>query len=64
MGPHLFNAAGMGRLTVIVEFHPIITIDQFTSRKALSDWCHSEVAEGLAEAIAGRPQRKPKMLPA
>jgi len=62
--PHIFRAAGLGRLTVIVEFHPIVTIDDFESRKALSEWCQKEVCEGLAEGLAGRPQRKPKMLPA
>jgi 1-acyl-sn-glycerol-3-phosphate acyltransferase len=62
--PHIFKAAGLGRLTVIVEFHPVVTIDEFSSRKELSEWCHREVAEGLAEGLAGRPQRPPKMLPA
>ena len=47
--PHIFKAAGLGRLTVIVEFHPTVTIDDFESRKALSEWCHKEVTEGLAE---------------
>jgi lyso-ornithine lipid O-acyltransferase len=61
---HIFKAAGLGRLTVIVEFHPMVTIDDFENRKALSEWCHQEVTEGLAEGLAGRPQRKPKMLPA
>jgi 1-acyl-sn-glycerol-3-phosphate acyltransferase len=51
---HLWRLAGMGRITVVVEFHPPITLEQFASRKALSDHCQRMVAEGVAAAIFGR----------
>ena len=51
---HLWQVAGLGRITVAVEFHPPVTIAQFASRKALSEHCQRAVAEGVAVAIAGR----------
>jgi 1-acyl-sn-glycerol-3-phosphate acyltransferase len=51
---HLWHVAGLGRITVAVEFHPPVTLAQFGSRKALSDYCQRAVAEGVATAIAGR----------
>jgi 1-acyl-sn-glycerol-3-phosphate acyltransferase len=51
---HLWHVAGLGRITVAVEFHPPVTLAQFGSRKALSDHCQRAVAEGVATAIAGR----------
>ncbi|HUL05939.1 MAG TPA: lysophospholipid acyltransferase family protein [Candidatus Acidoferrum sp.] len=51
---HLWHVAGLGRITVAVEFHPPVTLAQFGSRKALSDHCQRAVAEGVATALAGR----------
>lgn len=51
---HLWRVAGLGRITVAVEFHPPVTSDQFASRKTLSEYCQRAVAEGVATAIAGR----------
>jgi len=51
---HLWHVAGLGRITVAVEFHPLVTLAQFGSRKALSDHCQRAVAEGVANAIGGR----------
>jgi len=51
---HLWHVAGLGRITVAVEFHPPVTLAQFGSRKALSDHCQRAVAEGVAAALAGR----------
>jgi 1-acyl-sn-glycerol-3-phosphate acyltransferase len=51
---HLWHVAGLGRITVAVEFHPPVTLPQFASRKALSEHCQRAVAEGVAVAIAGR----------
>jgi 1-acyl-sn-glycerol-3-phosphate acyltransferase len=51
---HLWHVAGLGRITVAVEFHPPVTLAQFGSRKALSEHCQRVVAEGVAVAIAGR----------
>jgi 1-acyl-sn-glycerol-3-phosphate acyltransferase len=51
---HLWHVAGLGRITVAVEFHPPVTLAQFASRKALSEHCQRAVAEGVASALAGR----------
>jgi 1-acyl-sn-glycerol-3-phosphate acyltransferase len=51
---HLWHVAGLGRITVAVEFHPPVTLAQFGSRKALSEHCQRAVAEGVAVALAGR----------
>ena len=51
---HLWHVAGLGRITVAVDFHPPVTLAQFTSRKALSEHCQRAVAEGVAAALAGR----------
>jgi 1-acyl-sn-glycerol-3-phosphate acyltransferase len=52
---HLWQLVGFGRLTVVVHFHPPVTVDDFGSRKALSDHCQAKVAEGVALALSGRP---------
>ncbi len=61
LAPHLWQLAGLGRLTVVVRFHPPVTLAQFGSRKALANHCQAEVARGVAAALTGR---KPKPAPA
>ena len=56
LGPHVLEAMGMGKLTVVVEFHKPVTIDDFGSRKAMADHCRSVVARGLASALSGHSQ--------
>ncbi len=51
---HLWHAAGLGRVTVVVEFHQPVTIDEFDSRKAMAAHCGQAVAAGVAAALAGR----------
>lgn len=51
---HLLRALGMGLVTVVVEFHPPVTMAQFGSRKALSDHCQAVIAQGMAAALCGR----------
>jgi len=55
---HLLKALGMGVVTVVVEFHPPVTMAQFGSRKALSDHCQRVVAGGMAVALSGRKTPK------
>lgn len=57
LAPHLWQLAGLGRLTVVVQFHPPVTLAEFGSRKALANHCQAEVARGVAAALTGR---KPK----
>ncbi|MDJ0949624.1 MAG: lysophospholipid acyltransferase family protein [Alphaproteobacteria bacterium] len=52
--PHGWTFLGLGRLTVVVEFHQPVTLDAFGSRKALAEHCSSVVAQGVAAALAGR----------
>jgi lyso-ornithine lipid O-acyltransferase len=62
--PHLWTMLGLGHAGVEVRFHPVVTLPQFGSRKALAEHCYRVVAEGVATAIAGRPQAWPTPLPA
>lgn len=57
--PHLWRMARAGRLRVAVEFHPPVTLDQFSSRKALADHCWREVASGVDRAVSGRRHTGP-----
>jgi lyso-ornithine lipid O-acyltransferase len=59
LGPHLWHAISLGRLTVVVEFHEPVTLDHFGTRKALSDYCGQVVSRGVAAALSGRPQPLP-----
>jgi 1-acyl-sn-glycerol-3-phosphate acyltransferase len=52
--PHLWRIFGAGPVTAVVEFHPVVTIEQFSSRKTLAAHCHAEVAAGLSRALGGR----------
>ncbi len=51
---HLWRVAGLGRIIVVLEFHPPVTLAEFASRKGLSEHCQRMVAEGVAAAIVGR----------
>ena len=66
LAPHLWHLAGLGRLTVVVHFHPIVTLAELGSRKALAVHCGDRVQDGLAAALSGRPRRaaEPGKLPA
>ncbi len=55
LAPHLWTMLGLGTVTVEVTFHPVVTLAQFGSRKALTEHCQGVVARGLASAITGRP---------
>lgn len=54
LADHLWQFLRLGRLTAVVRFHPVVTIDRFGSRKALADHCRDVVAQGVARALAGR----------
>lgn len=59
LAPHLLTLAGLGRIEVVVEFHPATTLAEQGNRKALTDYCYRHVAAGLAAQLAGRPQTLP-----
>jgi 1-acyl-sn-glycerol-3-phosphate acyltransferase len=54
LATHLFEMAGLGRATVVVECHPTVTIEQFKNRKELAAHCERVIAEGVARANGGR----------
>jgi 1-acyl-sn-glycerol-3-phosphate acyltransferase len=58
MMSHMFEALGVGTLTVEVQFHEPVTLAQFASRKELANHCYQAVAQGVAEANAGRLPRR------
>ncbi|OAN65495.1 lysophospholipid acyltransferase family protein [Magnetospirillum moscoviense] len=51
---HLPAALGLGRVTIEVTFHPVVTIADFPDRKALANHCHDVISHGLVTALAGR----------
>ena len=53
LGPHLWQMAKLGGITVVVEFHPTVTVDDAGSRKALAELCWKAVHAGVARAVAG-----------
>ncbi len=57
MASHGWNIFGLGKIGVIVEFHPPVTIEQFANRKAMAEYCQAQVSRGLAAALTGRKQR-------
>ncbi|MGE0258450.1 MAG: lysophospholipid acyltransferase family protein, partial [Alphaproteobacteria bacterium] len=57
LAPHLWRMLGLGRLEVVVEFHPPTSLAACGSRKALARYCEERVAEGLASALSGRRER-------
>jgi 1-acyl-sn-glycerol-3-phosphate acyltransferase len=58
LAPHMWNLVGLGRVTVLVEFHPVVTLAELGSRKALAEHCQRAVAAGVAAALSGhRPEQ-------
>jgi 1-acyl-sn-glycerol-3-phosphate acyltransferase len=56
MFSHLWGIVGVGRSTVVLEFHPPVTIRDFPDRKSLAAHCQAVVAAGVSSALSGRPQ--------
>ncbi|HYM33578.1 MAG TPA: lysophospholipid acyltransferase family protein [Candidatus Cybelea sp.] len=53
--PHLWRFLSVGPITVVVEFHPPVTIANFASRKALSAYCRETIRRGVNDVLTGRP---------
>ncbi|MGH7099563.1 MAG: lysophospholipid acyltransferase family protein [Stellaceae bacterium] len=66
LGPHLWTLLGLGRVEVVVEFHPPTALAQWGSRKALSQHCRERIAGGVAAALSGHrpPQAEVAAAPA
>jgi len=54
LGPHLWAFCRLGRVRVVVEFHPATTVEAYSSRKDLTRYCFERVANGVASALAGQ----------
>ncbi len=52
---HLWAMLGRGPATVVVAFHPPVTIDRFGTRKALAAHCHAVIAAGVSAALHRAP---------
>jgi len=54
LGSHLWRLLGLGRVEVVVEFHPPTPLSEFPSRKALAEFCHQRVSSGVGRLLTGR----------
>lgn len=61
--PHLWRLLGLGKLEAVVEFHPPVMVADFSSRKALADFCHQRVSRGVGRSLAGRNEAPEAPLP-
>ncbi|HEX5281437.1 MAG TPA: 1-acyl-sn-glycerol-3-phosphate acyltransferase [Micropepsaceae bacterium] len=52
--PHLWEALKTGPIDVVVEFHPVTTLDKVRGRKNLAAYCEVCVRRGLLSALTGR----------
>ncbi len=55
LAPHLLHLAGRRRVAAEIGFAPPFRASVFPNRKALATACESQVAKGLAAALAARP---------
>jgi 1-acyl-sn-glycerol-3-phosphate acyltransferase len=53
LGPHVWDLMTLGRVTVVITFHPPVTLDSVGGRKAMSAHCHAEISRQLALLNAG-----------
>jgi 1-acyl-sn-glycerol-3-phosphate acyltransferase len=54
LGPHLWQFSRLGKITVVVEFHPAVNLVTVGDRKALTRYCSAAVASGVEKALTGR----------
>jgi 1-acyl-sn-glycerol-3-phosphate acyltransferase len=52
--PHIWQALGLGTVTIEVQFHAPTTIAEHANRKALTRHCEQAVTGGMAAALSGR----------
>jgi 1-acyl-sn-glycerol-3-phosphate acyltransferase len=54
LGPHLWQFSRLGKVTAVVEFHPAVDLKDAGSRKDLTRYCLTAVANGVERALTGR----------
>jgi len=62
LGSHLWHFCRLGRVRVVVEYHPATSISAFGSRKELTRHCFDLVATGVSLALAGQIGAAPQVL--
>jgi 1-acyl-sn-glycerol-3-phosphate acyltransferase len=58
MAGHMWTAATLGRLTIVVEFHPPFEVQPGQSRKEIAEHCWDAVARGVSTVVSGRGEPK------
>lgn len=48
---HFFKALGMKQCRVVVEFHEVVSLEDFDCRKRCAEYCQRQVAEGLERIL-------------
>jgi lyso-ornithine lipid O-acyltransferase len=54
LGPHLWQFSRLGKITVVVEFHPAVNLATIGDRKSLTRYCSAAVGAGVEKALTGR----------
>jgi 1-acyl-sn-glycerol-3-phosphate acyltransferase len=54
LGPHLWQFSRLGKIKVVVEFHPPVDMAEIGGRKELTRHCMAAVSNGIERAITGR----------
>jgi 1-acyl-sn-glycerol-3-phosphate acyltransferase len=54
LGGHLWRFSRLGLVEVIVQFHDVVRVGDFPSRKELTRFCAEAVASGVDRALGGR----------
>jgi lyso-ornithine lipid O-acyltransferase len=54
LGPHLWQFSRLGKVGVVVEFHTPVDLKDAGSRKDLTRYCLTAVANGVERALTGR----------
>ena len=54
LGPHLWQFSRLGKITVVVEFHPPVNLVTVGDRKNLTRYCATAVESGVEKALTGQ----------
>jgi 1-acyl-sn-glycerol-3-phosphate acyltransferase len=54
LGGHLWRFSRLGLVEVVVQFHDVVRVGDFASRKELTRYCAEAVASGVDQALGGR----------
>ena len=67
LAPHLLTVVGMPQITIDVAVHAAVPVSAIGDRKALAQYCHQQVSEGVARLQSGveatAPARPRRFLP-